>query len=192
MARQSLHERFDIHSTAFMMAVLFDLMQQRYRPAVIQGSGIQRILIEDASSQVMPKSNSAAFPGHGNSYGKTAGVKIDMAFDLLTREIISHSLHSATEQDKTIGKEFLVEVRYGDLVLRDMGYFILSEFTAIELRGAWWLTRLPLTAGVKLEDGSLLEKYLKRFQGDIILVSTSSSERRVKSADSSPSAPHPK
>ena len=58
MARQSLHERFDINSTAFMMAVLFDLMQQRYRPvvAVIQGSGIQRILIEDASSQVMLKS----------------------------------------------------------------------------------------------------------------------------------------
>ena len=115
-----------------------------------------------------------------------------MAFDLLTREIISHSLHSATEQDKTIGKEFLVEVRYGDLVLRDMGYFILSEFTAIELRGARWLTRLPLTAGVKLEDGSLLEKYFKRFQGDIILISTSSSERRVKSADSSPFARHPK
>ena len=144
MARQSLHERFDIHSTAFMMAVLFDLMQQRYRPAV------------------------AAFPGHGNSHGKTAGVKIDMAFDLLTREIISHSLHSATEQDKTIGKEFLVEVRYGDLVLRDMGYFCLSEFTAIEQRGAWWLTRLPLTTGVKLEDGCILETYLKRHQGDII------------------------
>ena len=94
-------------------------------------------------------------------------MKIDLAFDLLTGSIISHSLQAATEQDKTIGKEFVIEVRRGDLVLRDMGYFSLSEFTAIELLEAWWLTRLPLTTGVMLEDGCSLEKYLKSFHGDI-------------------------
>lgn len=45
----------------------------------------------------------------------------------------------------------------GDLVLRDMGYFSLGEFSAIEERGAWWLTRLPLTTGVMLENGGSLE-----------------------------------
>ena len=42
MARQSLHERFDIRSTAFLMAVLGDLMQQRYSTAAtaIESSGI--------------------------------------------------------------------------------------------------------------------------------------------------------
>ena len=170
MARQSLHQRFDIRSTAFLMAVLGDLMHQRYRTAAtaIGSSAIQRILIEDASGQVMSKSNADAFPAHGNHHGKTAGVKIDLAFDLLTGSIVSHSLQAATEQDKTIGKEFITEVRRGDLVLRDMGYFSLSEFTAIELREAWWLTRLPLTTGVMLGDGRSLEKYLKSFPGDII------------------------
>lgn len=170
MARQSLHEHFDIRSTAFLMAVLCALMQQRYRSAAtaVGSSEIQRILIEDASGQVMPKSNADAFPAHGNHRGKTAGVKIDLAFDLLTGSIVSHSLQAATEQDKSIGKEFITEVRRGDLVLRDMGYFVLSEFTAIELLGAWWLTRLPLTTGVKLDDGRTLEKYLKSFRGDII------------------------
>lgn len=110
MARQSLHHRIDIRSTGFLMAVLFDLMRQRYRTAAValEGSKIQRIIIEDASGQVMPKANAAAFPAHGNHHGKTAGVKIDLAFDLLTGSIISHSLHAATEQDKTIGKELLV------------------------------------------------------------------------------------
>ena len=170
MARQSLHERFDIRSSAFLMAVLSDLMQQRYRAAAttIGSSTIQRILIEDASSQVMPKSNADAFPAHGNHYGETAGVKIDFAFDLLTGTIVSHSLQAATEQDKSIGKEFIIEVRRGDLMLRDMGYFVLDEFAAIEQLGAWWLTRLPLTTGVVLEDGRTLEKYLKSFRGDMI------------------------
>ena len=157
-------------SSAFLMTVLGDLMQQRYSTAAtaIGTSGIQRILIEDASSQVMPKSNADEFPAHGNHYGKTAGVKIDLAYDLLTGSIVSHGLHAATEQDKTIGKEFVIEVRRGDLILRDMGYFSLSEFTAIEKLEAWWLTRLPLTTGAVLADGRTLKKLFKSFKGDII------------------------
>ena len=118
------------------MAVLCDLRQQRYRTiATAFGSrAIQRILIENASGQVMPKSNADAFPAHGNHYGKTAGVKIDFALDLLTGSIVSHSLQAATEREKSIGKEFVIEFRRSDLVLRDMGYFSLN------------LTRMTTTA----------------------------------------------
>ena len=163
MLRQSLHERFDTRSIAFLMAVLTDLMEQRYKPAaaVLEHSAIRRIIIEDASGQVMPKANSGSFPAHGNHHGDTAGVKIDLAYDLLAGTIISHSLQAATTQDKTIGRELVAEIRPGDLVLRDMGYFSLGEFTAIEACGAWWLTRLPLTTGVLLENGDPLEKLLK-------------------------------
>jgi len=78
MARQSLHQRFGTRSTAFLMGVLCDLMQQRYcaaaSAAAFNGSEIQRILIEDASGQVMPKSNAENFIAQGNHHGKTAGV----------------------------------------------------------------------------------------------------------------------
>jgi Transposase DDE domain len=116
----------------------------------------------------MPKSNADAFPAHGNLHGKTAGVKIDFAFDLLSGNIVSHSLQAATEQDKSIGKEFVTQVRRGDLVLRDMGYFCLSEFTAIEQLEAYWLTRLPLTTGAMLDERRTLEKVLKSCRGDLI------------------------
>jgi hypothetical protein len=95
-------------------------------------------------------------------------VKIDFAFDLLSGSIVSHSLQAATEQDKTIGKDFVSEVRRGDLVLRDMGYFSLGEFAIIEAREAWWLTRLPLTTGVTLANGDVLEKRLKGSRREII------------------------
>ena len=170
MSRQSLHARFDIRSTAFLMVVLCDLMEQRFRPAVaaLGGTGIRRILVEDSSGQVLPKANCDNFPAHGNHRGATAGVKIDFAFDLLSGSIVSHSLQAATEQDKTIGKDFVSEVRRGDLVLRDMGYFSLGEFAIIEAREAWWLTRLPLTTGVTLANGDVLEKRLKGSRREII------------------------
>jgi len=170
MARQSMHDRFTPKSTAFLMAVVCDLMEQRFKPAgtALEGTKILRIMIEDASGVGFPKANSEAFPAHGNHHGATAGVKIDLAFDLLSQTIVSHSLEAATTQDKVIGKEVIVEVRPGDLVLRDMGYFSLDEFGEIELRGAWWLTRLPLTTGVLLEKGKALETRLNRRRQDVL------------------------
>ncbi len=170
MARQSMHDRFTTKSTAFLVAVICHLMEQRYKPAAtaLAGTGILRVVIEDASGLGFPKANAETFPAHGNHHGKTAGVKIDLAYDLLSQTIISHSLEAATTQDKTIGKEVIVEIGPGDLVLRDMGYFSLNEFGEIELRGAWWLTRLPLTTGVLLDNGKALEIRLNSRKQDVL------------------------
>jgi Transposase DDE domain len=170
MARQSLHERFNTCSTAFLIHVLSDLTEKRFQPVAtaLHASPIKRIVIEDASAQVMPKSNAKLFPAHGNHHGPTAGIKVDFAFDLLTGQILFHSLHNATEQDKTIGKECLTQVRAGDLVLRDMGYFVLSEFDEIERRGGYWLTRLPLSVGVVCGNDEALETILKHTRHDLL------------------------
>jgi hypothetical protein len=170
MARQSFHQRFNTSSTAFLVAVLSDLTEKRFQPATaaLRTGPIKRIFIEDASAQAMPKSNAKLFPAHGNHHGSTAGLKVDFAFDLLTGQILSHTLHTATEQDKTIGKECLTQVSAGDLVLRDMGYFVLSEFDEIERKNAFWLTRLPLSVGVMCGKGETLETMLKHSRHDVL------------------------
>lgn len=170
MARQSLHARFSPESTAFLVKIHNHLIEQRYGPVatVLKGSPIRRVLIEDSSSQAMHKSNAEEFPASGNQLGATAGVKIDIAFDLLSGNAVCHTLQLATESDQTIGKEFVAEVKDGDLVLRDMGYFCLDEFTEIERRCAFWLSRLPQKVGVKLKDGRDLEKHLKKSRKNFI------------------------
>ena len=170
MSRQSLHERFGPSSTSFLLAVCGALMKQRFESSSesLLNSKITEILIEDACGQVMPKANADYFPAHGNHHGKTAGVKIDFAYDLLTDNIIAHSLEQATMQDKSIGKETIAELKPGSLVLRDMGYFSLSEFTEIENQQAFWLTRLPLTTGVNLENGNPLETRLRSRRQDVL------------------------
>ena len=95
-------------------------------------------------------------------------MKFDFACDMLRGEVASHTLEAATEQDKTIGKEFVAMVRENDLVPRDMGYFSLAEFVEIELRGAWWLTRVPLTLGLRDDSGKSLERMLQSHCGNII------------------------
>lgn len=171
MARQSMHDRFTEKSTAFLVAVHADLLEQRYRPAhqaFAKQALIKRIFTEDCTGIALPKSNAQTFPAHGNHHGATAGVKIDFAYDLLTGEVITHSLEAATRQDRSIGKEALTKLRPGDLVQRDMGFFILGEFSYIEEQGAFWQSRLPLNVEVTLEDGSSLEKHLRCAKGKVV------------------------
>lgn len=170
MSRQSLWERFSSKSTAFLQCVLCELMEQRFQPvaATLKTSSIRRLILEDASGKSLPKSNAGHFPAHGNHHGQTAGVKINFAYDLLDGTMVSQTLEQATTQDKSIAKETVPHLTKGDLLVRDMGYFSLDEFTAIEERGARWLTRLPLTTGVTLEDGTVLEKRLKTTTRNIV------------------------
>lgn len=170
ISSQGVHGRFSEASTAFLTAVAQRLFGQRFSSGLSDTNlgSIRRILVEDSSVQAMPKANAALFPAHGNRHGGTAGTKIDFAYDLLAGEVASHTLEPATEQDKTIGKEFVATVREGDLMLRDMGYFSLAEFIEIERRGAFWLTRVPLTLGVRAESGEALEKLLGRHRGNIL------------------------
>ena len=51
----------------------------------------------------LPDNWGAALPTARGQCGKTAGCKVDLAFDLLDGDIVYHQLHPGTEQDKTIG-----------------------------------------------------------------------------------------
>lgn len=135
MASQSMHERIGATSTAFLTKILSELTLPRFAPVTnaLEDGRILRVLIEDASAQVMPKANANEFPAHGNHHGPTAGVKIDLAYDLLAGEVLSHSLQLATEQDKDIGEGLIARLFPGDPMLRDMGYFSLAEFALIEV-----------------------------------------------------------
>jgi len=124
-----------------------------------------RILVEDSSQYKMHKKNNAEFPGHGNSKSDSSGCKIDLSFDLLTGCPLLQILDKATAQDKTLGKKLVDMVQPKDLVLRDMGYFIVNEFQRIETMGAFWLSRMPANVCAFMEDGRTLDECLKSFKG---------------------------
>jgi hypothetical protein len=167
---QALHQRInrtECGVESFLIQCLVHICQRKSQKS--NGNShvpFKRILIEDSTFVRFPKANADSFPGHGNGHGKTAGCKVDLAFDLLDGDIVYHQLHLGTQQDKTIGYDLLQHILPGDLIVRDMGYFVLENFRAIESCHAYWLSRLPLTADVTTEHGISLENLLASSQGD--------------------------
>jgi len=159
---QALWKRIDQRAVHFMMEVTAQALTERWsKEQVIAAALFKRVIIEDSSQTKLPASNHEEFPGHGNGSGETAGCKFDLAFDLLTGEVIFDTLRLATDQDRELGKDLVDLVEENDLVLRDMGYFSLSEFGRIAALGAWWLSRLPANVTAHDQDGRKLEMILR-------------------------------
>ena len=61
--------------------------------------------------------------------------------DLLNATVEQLSFSGFTRNDQRASPDILALLRPGDLVIRDLGYFVLSVFEAIGKRGAFFLSR---------------------------------------------------
>jgi hypothetical protein len=70
---------------------------------------------------------SKVYPGNKNRTGKNFSVfKIQAIYDLLAERFVAFSTSGFTRNDQRASADILDLARKGDLVLRDLGYFVLS------------------------------------------------------------------
>ncbi|MEL6988453.1 MAG: IS4 family transposase [Bacteroidota bacterium] len=175
MTAQAFHQRLGETSSDFVLEVFGTLVGQDFSTRVkrLKTTKFKRVLIQDSTRNRMHRGNAHHFPSFGNGRVETSEVKIDLAYDLLTGELESSTRYEATEQDKTIGKDLIDNILPDDLVIRDMGYYVISEFARIEQVGAYWISRLPVHTKVEVieDEGSrTLEEVLQK---------TSANTRRI-------------
>lgn len=172
LTKQAVWKRTNSRAVAFMLDALSLSLIEKWREGTrripkLQGL-FRRVLVQDSSQQRLPKSNHEDFPAHGNGKSVTAGVKVDLAVDLLNGRAVFSELYAATEQDRNLGKNLVDLVRKRDLVLRDRGYFSLTEFAYIEGKQAFWLSRVPVNLIIRDEAGVDVNAHLEACRGDVL------------------------
>ena len=172
LTRQALYYRIDSTCVAFLKAVTSRLLETQANALDLKKTaelrGIRRILVEDSSVQKIHPENATDFPGGSNHKGVSAGFKVNLVYDILTGNVLSQDLSSPTVQDKVLGRELFSFLEPGDVVMRDMGYFGMDYFKAIEGMGADWLSRLPVQVAVTLPSGKALEKFLRPLKNEVL------------------------
>lgn len=170
MTKQSLWKRFSPKSTEFLCSVLGELMEERLNPIrkTLRNASIERLIVEDSTHLMMGKGNVKNFPSYGNQHTKTSGVKINLAYDLLSGGCITSTLEPALNPDNKIGQTLLQHIKKGDLVMRDLGYFVMHCFKDIQCLGAHWVSRIPKACYVVDNHGRHLKEVLKKRKQDII------------------------
>lgn len=103
-------------------------------------SGFNRVLIEDSTRAELHEKLSPYFKGSGGIASK-ASLKIDYIFDYLSEEIVDIDFFSGNTPDQKLSSRIISMLEKDDLVIRDLGYFVLKSIQDIEKAEAYYVSR---------------------------------------------------
>jgi hypothetical protein len=158
--KQALHARLGIKLESFLAEVVTSILNQISLPVQTQGwfRPFQRVLLHDSTVQTLPAHLAAAFPGSANGKRRYAALKVQFVCDLLHSQVLHLSLSGFTRNDQAASADILKLLQAGDLIIRDLGYFVLKVMEQLHLKGAFFLSRFRHGVSVwDLESGKSLD-----------------------------------
>ncbi|HDR7613558.1 TPA: IS4 family transposase [Bacillus mycoides] len=155
MSPEGLNKRFNKKAVKFLKHIFSALWQSKVcETSVISSSSLtyfQRIRILDATIFQVPKHLASVYPGSGGC-AQTAGIKIQLEYDLHSGQFLNFQVEPGKNNDKTFGTECLTTLRPGDLCIRDLGYYSLEDLDQMDQRGVYYISRLKLNNMVYIKN----------------------------------------
>lgn len=114
-------------------------------------SMFKAVILEDSTGFELNGKVAKGLKGSGGAASKSS-VKLNFVFNICTYAAMAVDIFSGNTPDRKNSKKSLKHIKKGMLVLRDLGYFVVSNLRTINEKKAFYLSRVP--------KGSLL--YLKK------------------------------
>jgi len=147
VSKQGLAKRINARCVTFLQFLL--------GPAISSGSGgpqarqaglfasFSRVLIQDSTCIPLPDHLAQTFPSGKNHLDlKKATLKIQALYELISERMLHFSFSGFHRNDQAASPDILAVAHPGDLVLRDLGYFVLSVFNQFNQQEIFFLSRL--------------------------------------------------
>ncbi|EJQ73089.1 IS4 family transposase [Bacillus toyonensis] len=142
---EGLNQRFNKAAVQLLQHVLAELLNQKFVSFMPISSPytsvFKRIRILDSTAFQLPDSFSFVYPGAGGC-SHTAGVKIQLEYDLLSGRFLHIHTGPGKQHDRTYGSLCVPTVTANDLCIRDLGYFHLKDLQQIQDKKAYYISRI--------------------------------------------------
>ena len=153
LSKQALWERLGEPAVEFLKQVLGAALRWRALvstpkiPAALRMFG--RVLVQDSTTLQLSAALARCFPGGANQHGEAGGqLRIQAVLDLVSQQFVHFGLSHFRRNDQAAAFDVLAVVQPGDLVVRDLGYFVLGSLEKIAEAGAFFLSRLRVSTGI--------------------------------------------
>jgi hypothetical protein len=143
-SKQALHQRLSSNLEQFLAQVATALFGSLVAPVKKQGwlTAFERVLLHDSTIEPLPAALAQTFPGPANGRHRgLASLKLQFVCDLIQSQVLHLSLSGFTRNDQRASPDILPLLRKGDLLIRDLGYFVLPVLKQITATGACFLSR---------------------------------------------------
>ncbi|MGH0512539.1 IS4 family transposase [Bacillus cereus] len=142
---EGLNQRFNKAAVQFLQHTLSELLNQKLTSSIPISSPytsvFKRIRILDSTAFQLPDLFSFVYPGAGGC-SHTAGVKIQLEYDLLSGQFLHIHTGPGKQHDRTYGSLCAPTVKANDLCIRDLGYFHLKDLQHIQDKKAYYISRI--------------------------------------------------
>jgi len=186
ISKQGVSERINRHGVSFLKQVLNSIIQYKSGVSSIYNTGVFKtfgnVYLQDSTHLSLPEHLADIYPGAKNqSRKKSAGLKIQAIFSLFSDRLTCFSISPFTRPDQSASKDILGYIKAGDLIIRDLGYFVLSVFKELISNGVFLLSRYKSNVSIYCPESgkkiSLLKLLNKKSSLDITVLL--GSEQRV-------------
>jgi hypothetical protein len=172
ISKQAIHKRMNPAVVNFLELLLAGSLagqikksDRLFKPATL--SQFKRVLVEDSTHIPLPSWLAAFYPGSENATGhKNAMLKIRSAIELLSERFIDFHVSPFTHNEQSASREIVPALQAGDLLIRDLGFFVVTAFRNITDAKAYFISRLRYGVNLYESLGGTKINLLKKLKRD--------------------------
>lgn len=159
VTKQAIDKKFNEHTLSFIKKLIEKQLSVELDLNIDAGwlSSFNRVPIKDGTRFHLPEEYKDYLPGSGGS-GSKAGACIQFEFDLKSGHIEVMNLTASNRPDVKDAQESMDNVKKGDLIIRDLGYYAFKSLINIIKREAFFISRLGAKTNVFEMKGGILKK----------------------------------
>lgn len=165
VSKQALWKRMHEGQIKFLQGVLGELVNRTIREECLvkvksKLNYFKRVIIEDSTHIKLNEKHSKYYPGNRNWDQKDdkAILKIQAAYELVSNRFVRFSITNYRKNDLGYSMNILEIAKSGDLIIRDLGYFIVKVFKEMKEHGIYFVSRLRKRVNIiSKEDGEVID-----------------------------------
>lgn len=172
VSKQALCKRMQESQIKFLQGVLAELLKGQIKEQYTEKlkskvKKFKRIILEDSTHIKLNKVLSGYYPGNRYYQQKEdkAILKIQTSYELKRNRFIRFSITNFRKNDFVYSEDIFEIAKKGDLIIRDLGYFILKVFKKLNDQGIQYISRMRKKIKIMTKtDGKEIDlaKMLKR------------------------------
>jgi hypothetical protein len=149
VSKQGIWKRINQHLCAFLSAVLLDILEQQMKEIRGQFKShtgffhhYKRVLLQDSTTIALPAWLKWCYPGNVSRGEKKAQLKIQVVFDIVHNCFVHFETTAFSANDQSKSRDIVFIANHEDLVIRDLGYFVLDSFELMKHQCIKFISRL--------------------------------------------------
>lgn len=155
VSKQALWKKMHQGQINFLKKTLSAIMQEslnwkRNNQITEKLKGFNNVIIEDSTSIKLADKLHEEYPGNGywDNGSRKAILKVQTSYNIKRRNFVRLEITSFRENDQGYSHKIIQIAKRGDLIIRDLGYFVLKVFQKLNNEGIYFISRLKKRVSV--------------------------------------------